>query len=95
MSRNSLILKFVVGHRINLRRGSTLIFSRSSELCCRYVDATPAIREVIEETIRHMIRVLIDAETGRLFDKTGQAAAFEALPVYDELRSSMTTKLNP
>ena len=85
----------MVGHFINLCGGNTLIFSQSLELCARYVDATPAIREVIEETICHMPRVLIDTETGRLFDKTGQAAAFEALPVYNELRSSMTTKLDP
>ena len=42
-----------------------------------------------------MPRILIDTETGRLYDKTRQAAAFEALPVYDELRSSMTAGLNP
>ena len=83
-----------MGHFINLRRGNTLIFSRSIELRGQYVDATPAIREVVEETIRHMPRVLIDTETGRLYDKTGQAAAFEAIPVYDELRSSMTTRLD-
>ena len=42
-----------------------------------------------------MPRVLIDTETGCLYDKTRQAAAFEALPVYDELRSSMTTGVDP
>ena len=56
---------------------------------------THTIREVIEETIRHMPRILIDTKTGRLYDKARQAAAFEALPVYDELRSSMTTGLDP
>ena len=81
-----------MGRFINLRRGNTLIFSRFIELRGQYIDATPAIREVVEETIRHMPRVLIDTETGRLYDKTGQAAAFEAIPVYDELRSSMTTR---
>ena len=40
-----------------------------------------------------MPRVLIDTTTGRLYDKTQQAAAFEELPIYDELRSSMTTLL--
>jgi len=39
-----------------------------------------------------MPRVLIDTMTGRLYDKTQQAAAFEELPIYDELRSSMTTR---
>ena len=41
-----------------------------------------------------MPRVLIDTTTGRLYDKTQQAAAFEELPIYDELRSSMTTRLD-
>jgi len=41
-----------------------------------------------------MPRVLIDTITGRLYDKTQQAAAFEELPIYDELRSSMTTQLD-
>ena len=41
-----------------------------------------------------MPRVLIDTVTGRLYDKTQQAAAFEELPIYDELRSSMTTLLD-
>jgi hypothetical protein len=37
-----------------------------------------------------MPRVLIDTVTGRLYDKIQQAAAFEQLPIYDELQSSMT-----
>jgi hypothetical protein len=37
-----------------------------------------------------MPRVLIDTITGGLYDKTQQAAAFEELPIYHELRSSMT-----
>jgi hypothetical protein len=41
-----------------------------------------------------MPRVLIDTVTGRLYDKTQQAAAFEELPIYDELRSSMTSWLD-
>ena len=59
----------------------------------RYVDAGPTIREIVEENIRDMPRVLIDTTTGRLYDKTQQAEAFEALPVYSELVSSMTTEL--
>ena len=59
-----------------------------------YVDATSKIREVVEEAIRDMPRVLIDTTTGRLYNKTQQAAAFEELPIYDELRSSMTTRLD-
>ena len=49
---------------------------------------------MVEETIRDMPRVLIDTTTGRLYDKTQQAAAFEELPIHDELRSSMTTQLD-
>lgn len=64
------------------------------ELRHRYVDATPVIRNVIEQTTKHMPRVLIDITTGRLHDKAQQAAAFEELPIYDELRSSMTTRLD-
>ncbi|KAI9457905.1 hypothetical protein HD554DRAFT_2042200 [Boletus coccyginus] len=60
----------------------------------QYVDATATIQEVVEETIRHMPCVLIDTTTGRLYDKAQQAAAFEELPIYDELRSSMTTLLD-
>ena len=41
-----------------------------------------------------MPRVLIDTVTGRLYDKAQQAAAFEELPVFDELRSSMATGLD-
>ena len=49
---------------------------------------------MVEETVRHMPRVLIDTTTGCLYDKTQQAAAFEELPIYDEMRSSMTTRLD-
>ena len=41
-----------------------------------------------------MPRVLLDTVTGRLYDKDQQAAAFEELPIYDELRSLMTTGLD-
>ena len=41
-----------------------------------------------------MPRVLIAITTGRLYDKTQQTAAFEGLPIYDGLRSSMTTGLD-
>ncbi|KAF8550639.1 hypothetical protein OG21DRAFT_1487620 [Imleria badia] len=58
----------------------------------QYVDATATIRQAVEQTVRHMPRVLIDTVTGRLYDKTQQAAAFEELPIFDELRSSMTTQ---
>ena len=58
------------------------------------LDATATIRNVVQQSIRHMPRVLIDTVTGRLYDKTQQAAAFEELPIFDERRSSMTTRLD-
>ena len=60
----------------------------------RYIDAGPTIREIVEETVRDMPRVLIDTTTGCLNDKRQQAEALEALPVYCELVSSMTTELD-
>lgn len=65
-----------------------------TDLRQQYVDATPKIRSVIENTIRNLPRVLIDTTTGRLYDKTQQAAAFEGLTIYDEMRSSMITQLD-
>ena len=65
-----------------------------TELRHQYVDATATIQNVVEQIIRHMPRVLIDTVTGRLYDKTQQAAAFTELPIYDELRSSMTSRLD-
>ena len=56
----------------------------------QYLDTTTTIQNAVEQTVRHMPRVLIDTVTGRLYDKTQQATAFEDLPIYDELRSSMT-----
>ena len=41
-----------------------------------------------------MPRVLIDITTGHLYDKRQQAEAFEELPIYYELVSSMTTELD-
>lgn len=64
------------------------------ELRRRYFDATSAIRRVAEQTVRDMPRVLIDTATGRLCDKKQQVGTFEALPIYSELVSSMTTELD-
>ena len=50
------------------------------------------IRMAVEHAIRDMPCDLINTVTGRLHDKTQQAAAFEQLPIFDELRSSMTTR---
>ncbi|KAG9309770.1 hypothetical protein JVU11DRAFT_10144 [Chiua virens] len=59
-----------------------------------YLDITPVIRQAIEQSIRHAPRVLIDTTTGRLYDKSQQGAAFEKLPIFNELRSSMTTRVS-
>ena len=73
-------------------RWSVSFHGHCAELRHQYIDTTVTIREVVEQTISHMPRVLIDTVTGRLYDKTQQAAAFEELPIYDELRSLMTTR---
>ena len=59
-----------------------------------YVDVRPTIRNIVQRTVRHIPRVLIDISTGRLGDKQQQASAFEKLPIYFELVSSMTTQLD-
>ena len=41
-----------------------------------------------------MPRVLIDTTTGRLCDRTQLAEAFETLPIFNELISSMTTRVD-
>ena len=65
-----------------------------TELRHQYVDATATIRNQVLQTVCHMPRVLVDTITGRLYGKTQQAAAFEELPIYDELRSSMTSRVD-
>lgn len=66
-----------------------------TELRRQYVDPSVEIRLIVEQTIRGIPRVLIDTTTGRLLDKTQQVLAFEKLPIYSELVSSMTTQLDP
>jgi hypothetical protein len=53
-----------------------------------------AIRRVIQDVIRESPRVLLNTTSGRLCDKSEQAAAFELLPVFTELVSSMTTHID-
>ena len=52
------------------------------------------IRKAIQGAIRELPRVLINATSGRLCNKLEQAAAFESLPVFTELISSMTTHID-
>jgi len=73
---------------------STMKNSVDPQVCdlrSRYLDTTPLIREVVVDTIHDIPHVLIDTVTGRLYDKPQQATAFEKLPIFDELRSAMTT----
>ncbi|KAF8132461.1 hypothetical protein EV363DRAFT_1295913 [Boletus edulis] len=53
-----------------------------------------AIRGVVQDAIRDLPRVLINTDTGRLIDKSKQAAMFETLPVFKEMLSSMTMDIN-
>ena len=52
------------------------------------------IRRSIQDTIRESPRVLINTTSGRLCNKLEQATAFESLPVFMELISSMTTHID-
>ncbi|KAF8548773.1 hypothetical protein OG21DRAFT_1489089 [Imleria badia] len=65
--------------------------------CDRYISPSSTratIRQIVQRTIRHSPRVLINTTTGRLHDKVEQASAFEALLVFNELVSSMTTRID-
>ncbi|KAF8439838.1 hypothetical protein L210DRAFT_3504264 [Boletus edulis BED1] len=52
------------------------------------------IRRIVQRTIRHSPRVLINTTTGRLYSKADQASAFESLPIFKELVSSMKTRID-
>ena len=65
---NHLILRFAVGHFIDPYRYNTLMSFPIAEFWDQYIDATLTIRKVIEETIHHMPHVLIDTETGHLYN---------------------------
>ena len=52
------------------------------------------IHKIVQRTIRHSPHVLINTTTGRLQNKTEQAAAFASLPIFNELVSSMTTRID-
>ena len=63
-------------------------------LRAQYRDARRIIRRIIQATTSQMPRVLIDTTTGRLCDRTQLAEAFETLPVFNELISSMTREID-
>jgi hypothetical protein len=52
------------------------------------------IRKIVQRTIRHLPRVLINTTTGRLHDRAEQASTFEALPIFNELVSSVKTRVD-
>ncbi|KAF8552354.1 hypothetical protein OG21DRAFT_150336 [Imleria badia] len=53
-----------------------------------------AIRAAIENTIRESPLALINTHSGCLLDKYGQACSFESQPIFLELISSMTTRID-
>jgi hypothetical protein len=61
----------------------------STDMRGRYLDTTPLIRQVVEQSIQDIPRALVNTTTGRLYDKGMQAAAFEQVPIFNEFRSSM------
>ena len=69
----------------------------STEYGDRYIGPSSTratIRKIVQRTIRHSPRVLINTTTGRLHNRAEQAAAFESLPIFNELVSSMTTRID-
>ncbi|KAG9310464.1 hypothetical protein JVU11DRAFT_9607 [Chiua virens] len=64
------------------------------ERCLQYKSARKVVRRAVQDTIRELPRVLINADTGSLCDKTQQAAAFESLPIFTELISSTTAYID-
>ncbi|KAF8436056.1 hypothetical protein L210DRAFT_3550116 [Boletus edulis BED1] len=52
------------------------------------------IRKIVHRTLRHSPRVLINTTTGRLYNRGEQASAFESLPIFKELVSSTTTRID-
>ncbi|KAF8129810.1 hypothetical protein EV363DRAFT_1417516 [Boletus edulis] len=52
------------------------------------------IRKVVQRTLHRSPRVLINTATGRLHDTADQAFVFEALPIFNELVSSTTTRID-
>ena len=53
-----------------------------------------AIQKAVQDAIRDSPRVLINTISGRLLDKSEQATAFEFVPAFSELISSMTTHID-
>ncbi|KAF8433860.1 hypothetical protein L210DRAFT_3506823 [Boletus edulis BED1] len=63
----------------------------------RYINPSStraAIRQVVQRTLHRSPRILINTATGRLHDRAERASAFESLPIFKELVSSMTTRID-
>jgi hypothetical protein len=52
------------------------------------------IRKIVQQITRHLPLVLINTTTGRLHNRAEQASAFESQPMFKELVSSMTTRID-
>ncbi|KAF8417750.1 hypothetical protein L210DRAFT_3580341, partial [Boletus edulis BED1] len=52
------------------------------------------IRKIVHQTLRHSPRVLISTTTGHLHNRAEQASVFESLPIFKELVSSTTTRID-
>ncbi|KAN0087892.1 hypothetical protein V8E55_006513, partial [Tylopilus felleus] len=66
-------------------------------LPCQYVDpgeTRKTIQRAVQDAIRDSPPVLINTVSGRLCDKFEQAASFESLSIFDNLVSSMTTRID-
>ena len=67
------------------------------EHCDRYISPSSTratIHKIVQRTIHHLPRVLINTTTGRLHDRAEQAATFESHPIFKELVSSTTTRID-
>lgn len=92
-SRSPRTSVFVVGHFLHFSQDHTVL-TPTIELRRRYVDARPVIRRIIDTTLSRVPRFFIDTTTNRQLDRKQQAEAFETLPIFNELVSSMTIELD-
>ncbi|KAG6375267.1 hypothetical protein JVT61DRAFT_3484 [Boletus reticuloceps] len=52
------------------------------------------ICKIVQKTLRHSPRVLINTSTGRLYNGAEQTHALESQPIFKELVSSMSTRVD-
>jgi hypothetical protein len=73
------------------------VFTFSTGQGDRYISPSSTRAEIhkhVQRITNQSPRVLIDIATGRLRDRAERASAFEALPIFNELVSSMTTHID-